>query len=310
MITRRTEHTGARFEASASPWFQLSAILLWHMPTMTPDQFQLAFFWLSIALAMMSMIVIWVVVRYKALHQRRKELTWDIHSEYIDISEFSNRNIPLKVTYKGIEPRWLWATYLSLRNSGTEDVSSEDTPDKQSFIIGAQNCRYIGFNKLISDKARVVLSPLFQGNDVYCKLDFDRLGPGDEILVSLLYIADEKQRVELEGALYGAHSQVVNGYYTRMANWRGVWWLVIGALFFGAMAALAVYTYSPNRENVLMSQLWVLSLVYFMTLATAAVLLRPIYNWQQMLERFGEPGYRRSRSLKQLRYLFFIDREL
>jgi hypothetical protein len=269
-----------------------------------------AIFWVLVYSASISVAAIWVLVRYRWLRQRGKELTWDIHTEYIDTADFSNRNIPLKVTYKGIEPRWLWATYLSLRNTGTEDISSEDTPDKQSFIVGALDCRYIGFNKLISEKAKVSLTPLFRGNDVFAKVEFDKLGPGDEILVSLLFIADERHRVELEGRLFGAHSSVRSGYSQRMAHWRALWWLVIGVILAGSLAAGSVYAFTADKSDVLLYQMVTLFIIYFAALATAAFLLRPIYNWQQILERFGEPGYTRQRSIKQLRYLFFLDREM
>jgi hypothetical protein len=274
-----------------------------------------AVFWILVYSATISVVTIWVMARFRVLRQRGKEVTWDIHSEYIDISEFSNRNIPLRVTYKGIEPRWLWATYLTLRNTGSEDVSSDDTPDKQGFIVGAEDCRYIGFNKLVSDKAKVVLKPLFRGaeqddqQDVAARIEFDRLGPGDEILVSLLFIADERRRVNFEGRLFGGYSRVVNGYSQRMSNWRALWWLVIGAILAGALTSLAVKLTWAQQSNVLYYQLAAQMVIYFVALGMAAVLLRPIYNWQQMVERF-DAGSRKVDMAKQLRYLFWLEKEM
>jgi hypothetical protein len=274
-----------------------------------------AIFWILVYSATISVVAIWVFARYKVLRQRGKELTWDIHTEYIDIAEFSNRNVPLKVSYKGIEPRWLWATYLTLCNTGTETLSSDDTPDKQGFIIGAEGCRYIGFNKLISDKAKVVLKPLFRGAetddkvDVFARIEFDRLGVGDEILVSLLFVADQRKRVEFSGKLFGAYSRVLSGYHQRMSNWRALWWLVIGAIITGALTGWAVHRFLYAGSETLIYQMAALMLIYSVVLGSAAVLLRPIYNWQQMLERFGEHS-RRVDARRQLRYLFGLEKEL
>jgi len=273
-------------------------------------------FWILVFSATLFVVSLWLLIHNKLLRGRGKELTWDIHTEFIDVSEFSNRNIPLKVTYKGTEPRWLWATYLTLCNSGTTDISSDDTPERQGFVVGAEGCRYIGFNKLVSDKAKVVLKPLFKGSegddrvDVSAKIEFDRLGPGDEILVSLLFIADERRRVGFQGKLFGANSMVRSGYELRMAAWRSIWWLIIGAILAGGLTGWAVNHFLYSNSDVLVYQLAALLVIYFIALATAAVLLRPIYNWQQLLDRFGEPGYRRDRSLKQLRYLFWLEREV
>jgi hypothetical protein len=275
---------------------------------------QPAVFWILVYSATISVVAIWVFARYRVLRQRGKELTWDIHTEYIDISEFSNRNVPLKVTYKGTEPRWLWATYLTLCNTGTETVSSEDTPDKQGFVIGAEGCRYIGFNKLISDKAKVVLKPLFRGAegdekvDVLAKIEFDRLGVGDEILVSLLFVADEKKRVEFDGKLFGAYSRVASGYQQRMSHWRALWWLVIGAIVAGAVTGWAIHRFMYAGSETLIYQMVALLLIYSVALASAAVLLKPAYNWQQMMERFGEQP--RQKSMRQLRYLFGLEKEM
>jgi hypothetical protein len=281
-----------------------------------PSFSESAVFWILIYSATISVVATWVFARYRLLHQRGKELTWDIHTEYIDIAEFSNRNIPLKVTYKGTEPRWLWATYLTLRNTGTETITNEDTPDRQGFTVGAEGCRYIGFNKLISDKAKVALRPLFRGTeheetpDVYAKLEFDRLGPGDEILVSLLYVADERRRVNFEGVLFGAYSKVASGYHQRMHNWRALWWLLFGTIIAGALAGWATHRFLYPDSATLLYQLAALLLVYCVALITAAVLLRPIYNWQQLLDRFVDHGSRRERSLKQLRFLLGFEKEV
>lgn len=273
-------------------------------------------FWILVYSATISVVTIWVMARFRVLHQRGKELTWDIHTEYIDITEFSNRNIPLRVTYKGTEPRWLWATYLTLRNTGTEVISSDDTPEHQGFLVGAPGCRYIGFNKLVSDKAKVVLRPLFGGAehddkvDVSARIEFDRLGPGDEIMVSLLFIAEERCRVEFTGKLFGAYSRVMSGYNQRMSNWRALWWLVIGSIFAGALAAWVAKATAFRASEVLYYQLGAQMVVYFVALGMAAVLLKPIYNWQQMLERFGEPGHRKLSMSRQLRYLFWLEKEM
>jgi hypothetical protein len=277
---------------------------------------QVTVFWTLVYAATISVVTVWVMARFRVLHQRGKELTWDIHTEYIDIAEFSNRNIPLKIIYKGTEPRWLWATYLTLRNTGTEDISSEDTPEKQGFVVGGAGCRYIGFNKLVSEKAKVVLKPLFKGAevddkvDVAARIEFDRLGPGDEILVSLLFVSDERIRVDFQGKLFGRFSQVTSGYAQRMSNWRALWWLVIGAILAGAGAAWGVKFLAYPTSSILLYQLAALMLVYCIALGMAAVLLRPVYNWQQMLERFSDPVQRKQNFVRQLRYLFWLDREM
>ncbi|MDQ3023506.1 MAG: hypothetical protein M3R04_03840 [bacterium] len=277
---------------------------------------EVAVFWILVYSATISVVTIWVMARFRVLHQRGKELTWDIHSEYINIAEFSNRNIPLNVSYKGIEPRWLWATYLTLRNTGTEDISSDDTPEKQGFLVGAEGCRYIGFNKLVSDKAKVVLRPLFSGTeqddqvDVSARIEFDCLGPGDEILVSLLFIAEERRRVDFSGNLFGAYSRVMSGYNQRMSNWRSLWWLVIGSIAAGAAAAWIVKETMYPKSEVLFYQFGAQLVIYFIALGMVAVLLKPIYNWQQMLERFSEPGHRKLSMSRQLRYLFWLEKEM
>jgi hypothetical protein len=274
-----------------------------------------AIFWILVYSATISVVAIWVFARYRVLRQRGKELTWDIHTEYIDIAEFSNRNVPLKVSYKGTEPRWLWATYLTLRNTGTETITSDDTPEHSGFTLGAEGCRYIGFNKLISDKAKVVLKPLFRGpehdgnQDVFARIEFDRLGVGDEILVSLLYVADEKKRVEFEGKLFGAYSRVASGYHQRMVHWRALWWLVIGAIAAGAITGWAVHRFMFNSSETLIYQMVALLLIYSVALASAAVLLKPMYNWQQMMDRFGDQP-RHDIARRQLRYLFGLEKEM
>src|SRR5690606_19910793 len=131
-------------------------------------------YWLYIYAISSTVLLVWLAVYSFQRFRRGGELTWDVHTEYIDVSEFSNKNIPLKVTYRGTEPRWLWATYVSIRNTGRRTVTAEDVPERQNLIIGNQDCRYIGFNRLISEKAKVTLNPLFRENDVLCKLEFDR----------------------------------------------------------------------------------------------------------------------------------------
>ncbi|MCC7478916.1 hypothetical protein IT575_10715 [bacterium] len=244
-------------------------------------------FW-AILFALSALVfALWVLARSLPKFQRSRHLTWDHHTQYIDILDFSNRNIPLKVTYKGTEPRWLWATYLYLRNTGSEDISEADIPDKQGFIIGGANCRYIGFNKLLSPKAKVTLSPLFRGNDVYCKVDFDRLGPGDEIVVSLLFVADEKQHMSVEGSLFGANARVVDGARERMRSWRALWWLLILLILTGTVAGIVISSLSPGGPAVFY-QLLILMVLYSMALATAVVLLRPIRYYQRLHDRFAE----------------------
>ena len=77
------------------------------------------------------------------------------YTEYIDVSEFSNRNIPLRVTYKGTEPRWLWATYMALRNSGRQDMHGRGHARAPALHRRrAAGCRYIGFNRLRATRPR------------------------------------------------------------------------------------------------------------------------------------------------------------
>jgi hypothetical protein len=262
-------------------------------------------FWLTVYAASLSFILLWLLGGQLVRLGRHKRLTWDIHSEYIDIAEFSNRNIPLKVTYKGSEPRWLWASYLSLRNSGSDDITSSDMPDKQGIVIGNDGCRYIGFNRLISEKAKVTINPLFKGNDVFCKVEFDRLGPGDEIMCSLLFVADEKHRVMLEGNLYGSNSRIISGLKERLANWRGLWWLLIGVITLGSIAATLFYQAAFDQRDFLVIHMQALVIMYLLALGTAGVLLRPIRYWQQVQERLQQsPMPRRVRLLRALRFFF------
>jgi hypothetical protein len=240
---------------------------------------------------------------------RRKQLTWDAYTEYIDVSEFSNRNIPLRVTYKGAEPRWLWVTYLALRNTGRQDMTAADSPERQHFIAGAPGCRYIGFNRLLSKKAKVTLTPLFKGDDVYCKVEFDRLGPGDEILFSLLFVADEPQRVTLEGALFGAKSLIVSGQRQRMRSWRSLWWLLILVILLGTIGGVIFLEQSLYYSRILVYQFQMLVILYLLALATAAVLLRPIRYWEQIPERFHEAPPPLQRFFSQLRFLLWLSDE-
>ncbi len=265
-------------------------------------------FW-AILFALSALIfALWVLLRSTAKFQRSRHLTWDQHTQYIDILDFSNRNIPLKVTYKGTEPRWLWATYLYLRNTGNEDISEADIPDKQGFVIGASNCRYIGFNKLVSPKAKVTLSPLFRGNDVFCKIDFDRLGPGDEIVVSLLFVADEKQQMSVEGNLFGAGASVIDGSKERMRNWRALWWLLISLIALGTVAGIIISSISPGGPAVFY-QLLVLMVLYSMALATAVVLLRPVRYYQRLHDQFSEHQADLPSAGRWLRFFLGLSRE-
>lgn len=262
-------------------------------------------FWLTVYAASISFMLLWLAAGQIARLRKRKSLTWDIHSEYIDIAEFSNKNIPLKVTYKGSEPRWLWASYVSLRNSGTDDISTGDMPERQNIVVGSDGCRYIGFNRLISEKAKVTVNPLFKGNDVFCKIEFDKLGPGDEILVSLLFVADEKHRVLLEGGLYGANAQIVSGLRERLGNWRSMWWLLIGVILLGLIAATLFFEAMMDQREFLIIHLQALVIMYLLALGTAGVLLRPIRYWQQVQERLQTLHMpRRVRFIRALRFFF------
>ena len=269
-------------------------------------------FWLTIYAVTITVVAIWWIAALLSRLRGGKRVTWDIYSEYIDVAEFSNRNIPLKVTYKGNEPRWLWATYLSLRNTGRSDIATGDSPERQHFIVGAEGCRYIGFNRLVSEKTKVTLSPLFRGNDVYCKIDFDRLGPGDEILASLLFVADEKHEVELQGALFGAHSHLTSGVQQRVLAWRGLWWLLLALVVVGSLTGLLTYQLNYAERMQVQLQMQVLGVIYCLALATAAVLLRPIRHWQQLPEQFQEhpAEKRRGHVLKTIRFMLGLTDEL
>ena len=61
-------------------------------------------------------------------------------------------------------------------------------------------------------------------------------------------------------------------------------------------------------SETLIYQMVALLLIYSVALASAAVLLKPAYNWQQMMERFGEQP--RQQSLRQLRYLFGLEKDM
>lgn len=269
-------------------------------------------FWLTIYAVTITVAAIWVVALLLGRLRGGKRVTWDLRTEYIDVAEFSNRNIPLKVTYKGNEPRWLWATYLSLRNTGHGDITAEDSPERQHFIVGAEGCRYIGFNRLISEKTKVTLSPLFRGNDVYCKIDFDRMGPGDEILASLLFVADEKHEVELQGALFGAHSHLSSGIKQRVLAWRGLWWLLLALVVVGSLTAVLTYQLNFAERRAMQLQMQVLGVTYCLALATAAVLLRPIRHWQQLPEQFQgkQTEDQRGRVWKTIRFILGLTDEL
>lgn len=266
-------------------------------------------FWLLIWALASTVLAVYALGCAAAALRTRKRLTWDMHSEFIDISEFSNRNIPLKITYKGTEPRWLWATYLSLRNTGREDISSIDAPEKHHIAVGQTGCRYIGFNKLITKKAKVNLSPLFRGNDVYCKVEFDRLGPGDEILASLLFVADEKERLEVEGELFGEGSQVVNGYQQRLRAWRGLWWLLLSIVLTGILGGGWMAQQYINHKDVPTFQFQLLIIIYLLALITAGILMRPVKFWQQVPDLFADYPTRDQRITRLLRFLFFLQKE-
>lgn len=262
-------------------------------------------FWLVIYGLTISVALVWVLLRYSRNLRTGRHLTWDMHTSYIDISEFSNRNIPLKVSYKGHEPAFMWATYVVIRNSGRLDISSADATDKLPLVIGAPGCRYIGFNKLISSKAKVVLNPQFRESDVWCTLEFDRLGPGDEILCSLLFIAEEQKRIELDGSLFGEYSRLHSGYRERIHSWRMLWWLLIWIILIGIIGGWLMINRSiagiePSMYNILL-----LMFLYLVALSTASLLLRPIRFWQQIPLKFSETSVeRKSRFRRSLQYLF------
>lgn len=268
-------------------------------------------FWLTVYAISLTVFLIWGIVYLISLYRSRKCLTWDLHSEYIDVAEFSNKNIPLRVTYKGLEPRWLWATYVSLRNTGRQDILGEDAPSKQHIIAGQEGCRYIGFNRLISDKAKVTLSPLFMGNDVYCKIEFDRLGPGDEILLSLLFIADEKKLINIEGNFFGSGSRLISGFKLRMAAWRRLWWLLICMIVAGLMGSIILVNQAVYSGKVIMLHFQTLLIMYMLALIAAALFLRPIRFWQQITERFQEPSaeHRRDKFWRTLRFILGLTNE-
>ena len=262
-------------------------------------------FWLVIYGLTVTVILLWVLVRFSRNIRTGRHLTWDMHTSYIDISEFSNRNIPLKVSYKGHEPAHMWATYLVIKNTGKLDISSSDAPEKRQLVVGAEGCRYIGFNKLISEKAKVVLNPQFRENDVWCTIEFDRLGPGDEILCSLLFIAEEQKRVEMDGALFGEYSEIHSGYRERISSWRMLWWLLIWIIIIGViggwvMIARSVAGIQPSEYNLLL-----LLFLYVVALSAASLLLRPIRFWQQIPQKFSETKVeRKGRTRRSIAYLF------
>jgi len=268
-------------------------------------------FWLTIYAISLTVVFLWGISYLIGLYRRRKCLTWDLHSEYIDVAEFSNKNIPLRVTYKGTEPRWLWATYVSLKNTGRQDIHGEDTPHKQHIIAGQEGCRYIGFNRLISEKAKVTLSPLFIGNDVFCKIEFDRLGPGDEILVSLLFVADEKNQIGIEGNLFGAGSRLISGYKQRMLAWRQMWWLLIFMIVAGTIGGIILLNQALYSGGIIMLHFQTLLIMYLLALAAAALFLRPIRFWQQIPDRFQdrEDGERRGSIWRTLRFILGLTSE-
>lgn len=269
------------------------------------------FFWLVIYGLSISVALIWVLVRYSRNLRTGRHLTWELYTSYIDISEFSNRNIPLKVSYKGHEPQHIWATYLVIKNTGKLDISSDDVPEKRQLVVGAEGCRYIGFNKLISDKAKVALNPQFREHDVWCTIEFDKLGPGDEIFCSLLYIADEQKRVELDGELFGEYSKIHSGYRERISAWRMLWWLLIWVILVGIiggwwMINRSVAGIQPSIYNFLM-----LIFIYVVALSAASLLLRPVRYWQQIPQKFSESKVeRKSRLRRSLKYLFGLVDEI
>ncbi len=268
-------------------------------------------FWLVAYGLMVSVALIWVLLRFSRNLRTGRHLTWDMHTAYIDISEFSNRNIPLKVSYKGHEPAYMWATYLVIRNSGKLDVRGTDAPEKRQLVVGAEGCRYIGFNKLVSEKAKVVLNPQFRENDVWCTIEFDRLGPGDEILCSLLFIAEEQKRVELEGALFGEYSQIHSGYQERLSSWRMLWWLLIWVILVGCIGGWWMINRSIAGIQPSMYNFLLLLFLYLVALSSASLLLRPIRFWQQIPQKFSETRpERRGRLRRSLMYLFGMIEEI
>ena len=94
-----------------------------------------------------------------------------------------------------------------------------------------------------------------------------------------------------------------------MAHWRALWWLVIGGIAAGALTGWAVHRFLYMGSETLIYQMAALLLIYSVVLGSAAVLLKPIYNWQQMMARFGEHS-RRETTMRQLRFLFGLEKEL
>lgn len=262
-------------------------------------------FWIvnyAITLTVISLaLIVWLIGRMR----RIRRLTWEVQTEYIDVSEFSNRNIPLRVTYKGDEPRWMWATYLAIKNTGNMDITAADFSTKEKLIIGNQGCRYIGFNRIISEKAKVTLSPLFESDTVYCSMDFDRLGPGDEILVSLLYVADKRSDVEVKGEFFGSSAGVVSGYRHRQQSWRLLWWLLIIVITLGIIGAVFYVDRAMQHRALLRYHFQILLVLYFLALGAAAVLLRPIRFKELSFERLYSGRKSKGTSITMfLRFLF------
>lgn len=267
-------------------------------------------FWLTVYATTVSVLALGGLAYFMYWRRRRKQLSWDLYNEHIDIAEFSNRNIPLRVTYKGTEPRWLWATYLSLHNSGRKDISSEDSPERQNIIVGKEGARYIGFNHLVSEKAKVTLSPLFKGNDVFCKIEFDKLGPGDEILCSLLFVAEDQVDVEVEGQLFGKDSRIVSGHKLRLASWRGLWWLLITVIVAGIIGGYLFLQNAMYFQQNVMLHFQALLIMYLLALFAAGIMLRPIHRYQQLPDRFhmkSEPLG--ARFVRLMRFMFGLDNE-
>jgi len=262
-------------------------------------------FWIvnyAITLTVISLaLMFWLIGRMR----RVRRLTWEIQTEYIDVSEFSNRNIPLRVTYKGEEPRWMWATYLAIKNTGNMDITSADFATKEKLLIGNKGCRYIGFNRIISEKAKVTLNPVFEADTVYCGMELDRLGPGDEILVSLLYVADTRADVHVEGEFYGAKSGVISGYRHRQQSWRLLWWLLIIVITLGIVGAVFYVDQAMQHRDLLRYHFQILLVLYFLALGAAAVLLRPIRFKELSFERLYSGRKAKSTSITNfLRFLF------
>ncbi|HES58548.1 MAG TPA: hypothetical protein ENO21_03860 [Firmicutes bacterium] len=262
-------------------------------------------FWITnyaITITVISLVlIVWLIGRMR----RIRRLTWEIQTEYIDVSEFSNRNIPLRVTYKGEEPRWMWATYLAIKNTGNIDVTSEDFAAKEKLIIGNKGARYIGFNRIISEKAKVTLNPLFETDSVYCSMEFDRLGPGDEVLVSLLFVADNKIPIEASGELFGQRSTIVSGYRYRQQSWRLLWWLLIIVITLGIIGAIFYVDQAMQHRELLRYHFQILLVLYFLALGAAAVLLRPIRFKELSFERlYSGRSAKRASITAFLRFLF------